>query len=371
MTSTSNAITGARTVMGGLTNAVQGFPSQSSFSGLGTALQGLNNISNAFGGAGSSTLGKLGSAFSKANTLVNAFTGIKNALTNGLFGPSTSALSSSIGPAPNPYTQTNFLEKLKECGDPLLSFEWVAVILDGTTEVIEPIYINSIQTPSFNIETHSVYRDGTMNNYAGAFSVGDLTIGLLTTNNSKAFNLASNWMNSICCFSMPDNGKRGFYLMPADYKKTIHLFFHDISRGVALEMRFIGCFPKSWESYSLSSSSSDALETTLTLSVDNVVLVSSTLLSQTDIASGSSGTAPSGPFSGFLSFVDSSLKKVGSFLPSTLSGVANSLSGAVSSLSEVSGTASNMLKQVSSFSQSAMATANSIKGSLSSIKGIF
>lgn len=158
----------------------------------------------------------------------------------------------------------NRLEAMSARGDPLLSVDWLGLVMDHGRESINWAYLDTIQTPSITIEPRTVFRGGTMKHYAGPISVDSMNISLYTDSTGNAMKLASSWLSSVY-----DN-EFGNYKRPSEYKKQIWLYMFDAARKTVCLMKFYGCFPTSWSSYGMESSGSNPIPTSLTLSVDSV-----------------------------------------------------------------------------------------------------
>lgn len=166
--------------------------------------------------------------------------------------------------SPSGEGKRNRLEAMSKRGDPVLSVDWLGLVMDQGREAINWAYLDTIQTPSITIEPRSVFRGGTMKHYAGPISVDSMNITLYTDSNGDALKLASSWMASVY-----DN-EFGNYKKPSEYKKQIWLYMFDAARQTVCLMKFYGCFPTSWGSYSMEGSGSSPVPTTMTLSVDSV-----------------------------------------------------------------------------------------------------
>ena len=205
---------------------------------------------------------------------VNNLTGLVNSFTN----PSVNNPPGKVGGVGG----LSRLEAIAARGDPILGVDWMGFIYDSASgsgsEVINWAYLDSIQTSGISLSPVSVFRGGTMKHYAGPISIESLNITLYSDSTGRALKLASSWLSSVY-----DN-RNGNYRLPKDYKKTIHVYLLDSARKTVCLFKFSGCFPVSWNSYSLDGSSgTTTLPTSMTLSVDSVSIegdadtVSSTL----------------------------------------------------------------------------------------------
>lgn len=185
---------------------------------------------------------------------------------NGLTNPSVNSPKGS----PSGEGRRNRLEAMQARQDPLLTVDWLGLVMDRGKEAINWAYLDAVQTPSITIEPKTVFRGGTMKHYAGPISVDSLTITLYSDASGDSLKLASSWLGSVY-----DN-EYGNYGRPSEYKKQIWIYMFDAARETVCLMKFYGCFPTSWASYGLEGSGSNALPTTLTLSVDSVSIESET-----------------------------------------------------------------------------------------------
>ena len=228
---------------------------------------------------------------------------LQNALNQGLSNPSPSvsafqanlAAATSFSPTKAPTDSAGKmggqppLEAMLGRSDPVTSMDWVGFVVDrGNPMVLDWYYINSIQTPSIQIETKSVFRAGKLQHYAGTLSVGNINVILYTDSGGKTLKFVSSWINSVY-----DN-QTGNYRLPKDYKKDIYVYLLDTTRAIVCQFKFFGCTPTDWASYGLQSGAAEPLHTTLDLTVDSFSLGSDAgpinsqlgLLSQNETLSG-------------------------------------------------------------------------------------
>lgn len=165
----------------------------------------------------------------------------------------------------SPYSREEvFRDKTFNLNDPLTAYQWFAII-PGVLEQGE--YIQSITTPSLRYDEQTKFRDGKMHHYAGFFSVDDISMTLYTEISGYSTSLASKWLRNV-------RGADGMYGMPSQYKKTVLVSILDQNDGIIAGFKYSGCWPKSWDSYTLDYSSSTILATVVQLSVDDVEFTS-------------------------------------------------------------------------------------------------
>lgn len=163
----------------------------------------------------------------------------------------------------NPYAQQNTLQVLQNRGEPVLSFEWLAAIIDpNPTSTLPWYYIDTIQTPGLQLAQHDQYFNGLTKKFASSLTVDSLELGLFTDQNAATFNFADAWFNSTYRTD-------GYFSLASKYKKDVILFILDQYRKTVIDIRFIGCWPASYPGYQLDSQN-NVVETRLSLSVDRV-----------------------------------------------------------------------------------------------------
>ncbi len=205
---------------------------------------------------------------------------VMSSLQKGLANPikSINAFINNIGKDPaaeangpqtdNAYARQNVLACLQSRKDPLLTVDWIGMVMTKSTLPLPDLpwyYIDEIQTPSVRINAEPVFREGRTKKYASSFDVDSCTLKLYTDASGQAFNFANAWVQST---KRPD----GLWNLPTNYKKDIVIYVLDSTRSTVVDIRLIGCFPTSWSSYNLESGGSNPVETTLELSVDDMVI---------------------------------------------------------------------------------------------------
>lgn len=193
------------------------------------------------------------------STPVNSF--------NSFLDKVASKLSPSRALIGRPYARQNVLQVMQQRGDPVLSFDWIGVIIDPTVNVGKQMpwqYIDGLTTPSLSVDQHSLFFNGLTKKFASVYSTGGVSLKLFTDVKAKSFNYANYWMRS-------SYREDGFYGLPRAYKKDIQVFILDATREIVVDLRFLGCFPVSWDQYTLDATNG-ILETTLQLSVDEMYL---------------------------------------------------------------------------------------------------
>lgn len=260
---------------------------EGAISGAQGALSGIKTVAAALGNNKLiKTAGQIGTVLGQANRVYQTFErvapmvdGLKNALSGegggllgflsgGLSGGAkaiTGLLNSDPSFAANGFTSQHFLKAMLARKDPLLAFEWVGVINDPSSPsgVIPSIYIDSIDTPSLQMDKTAIYKQGSNVYFAGAQSVNDATMTLYSDASGMAFRVASSW------FGLTMQNETGNFRLPKDYKKEVVIYIFDAQRKAVVTLHLHGVFPINWDSYNLNETA-DPLQTRLTLSVDSI-----------------------------------------------------------------------------------------------------
>lgn len=179
-----------------------------------------------------------------------------------LLRDSSAVTKPSINPKANVYTK-NRLQNLMMRDEPVLSYQWVGIINDpnaGPAGQLPSEFIDGINTASIQVAPQVHTFNGMTKKTAGEFSVESITIKLYTDIRARTFNYADTWMRSTYRTD-------GFYNLPSQYKRDVQIYILDATNQTVTDIAFLGCFPTSYEAYSLNSDAS-LLETNLTLSVD-------------------------------------------------------------------------------------------------------
>jgi hypothetical protein len=214
-------------------------------------------------------LGAVNSTINNVNSIGAQLSGIGNSLgLGGSFSPLPNLGFAGGGPGrPIGYTQNinpqGTLSRMQARGDPLLSIDWTATIVDTAGSPIEDIYIDALQTPSLRFDNKPVYRQGTTVNYAAGLSIDNANLVLYNDTTGKAPKFASSWFNAIFNF------KTRNFRVPKEYKKDIIVWLLDVKGNVICQIDLVGCFPVSLNSLNLESTGSNLLPITLDLSVDH------------------------------------------------------------------------------------------------------
>jgi len=287
---------------------------------VGTAVSGINNalgsIDNAVNAAGK----LIGPPFSNVASVISGpLGGLRDLLGGGslnLSGGLSPGQAKSPGNAPNSFTKMNALQAASGRGDPVLTHEWVAVIIDKENpNVLNPIYIESMKAPTLSFDVDHKYVNGRNHSYAGIMAVDSMTIQLYADYTGTAYKLASSWWEDTIV------NESGNFRLPSRYKKTVKLFVHDAKKGVIVEFEFGGCFPTAFDGNQWEYTSSDPQPVTLTLSVDSFYMT----------GAASSGQAVSNPLAPLVSQAPTLLELARNAATSVKS-TATRISGAISSI---------------------------------------
>lgn len=163
------------------------------------------------------------------------------------------------------FASRNANDDLMKRLDPVTNFEWIAVVINknpGSKDELPWYYIDEITVPSPTFGVNQKFMNGKDNKYAEWFTLGSCTMKIYSDVSGVAFNFCNMWIRSVF---RDDN----FYQMPINYKKDIFVFILDPTRKVVIDIQLLGCWPTAWADYNLTSGSAAALESSLTLSVDD------------------------------------------------------------------------------------------------------
>lgn len=197
---------------------------------------------------------------------INSFNRFTDKLASAAASPLASLNKALLSEA-NPYGKQNVFSVMNARPDPVLACDWIAVVV-GSGREIGWEYIDTISTPSLDIQTHTHMVNNLQVKTGSVMDIGTVTIGLYTDIAATSMNWAATWYRQVHRID-------GFYNLPAQYKKDIVLFLLDAKRRTVIDMRLIGCMPTTLSSYDLGADSA-LLVTSLTLSVDDVAFSSDT-----------------------------------------------------------------------------------------------
>ena len=154
---------------------------------------------------------------------------ITNASSNPLYNLPTIAAQMAIN---NAYAKQNVLQAMQARPDPVLSFDWIGVILDSgfKSTGLPWQYIDAITAPSREVASHELHFNGLDKKFAAKPSVGNIQIKLYTDRAATTFNYAELWFNATY-------RRDGYYNLPSKYKKDIAVFVLDSRRQVVVDFR--------------------------------------------------------------------------------------------------------------------------------------
>ena len=227
---------------------------------VGGKLNGAATPLNSFISKVNSTLGTNFSQLNPAAMLKAAAAGNVASLFGG-----TQNKNSPVASTGAAFAKRNVANELDKRLDPITNFDWIAIVVNknpGNNNELPWYYIDEITVPSPNFGSSPKFVEGKDKKYADMFSLNACTIKIYTDISGLAFNFCNDWVRSIY---RDDN----LYQMPIAYKKDIYVFILDTTRKVVVDIQLLGCWPTSWADYQLTSGSSSALESSLTLSVDD------------------------------------------------------------------------------------------------------
>jgi hypothetical protein len=212
--------------------------------------------------------GIAGLVLNKQASSLNSFVG---SVAKTFTGP-IDALSKKLRTAANPYKSRLTLSAMQAVSDPVLACDWIAAVIGHSplTE-IDPLLIDSFQSPQLGYDVQSTFRNGKFSKTAGASSVGDINIGLYTDIDGQSINWGLDWYYAV-------QRSDGYYNLPSVYWKDIVLFVLDAKNQTVVDFRYVNCVPTSFASYQFGSEST-LLKTDLTIATEDVLRSSSNDLS--------------------------------------------------------------------------------------------
>ncbi len=206
-----------------------------------------------------------------ANSAINAGANYVNGRINSAVGRANGFLQQGLS---NPLALLNntsrltWMDQMQDIirgrPDPLMGYMWCAFIDAGPEDSIDYVWIEEVQTPATTFEPKPIFRNGKIHHYAAAYSADQMSVKLFTESSGKAFAYVHSWINQI-------KSTDGYFSLPVAYKRDVTVYIMDPMYNNVVTYQYKGCWPTSAESYQLSSQS-NLLETTLSLSVDEVLI---------------------------------------------------------------------------------------------------
>lgn len=166
----------------------------------------------------------------------------------------------------NVYAGKNVLEAMASRDDPVNNFEWLAVVVPqklSASATVPWYYIDGISIPTQSLAANEKFVNGKTNKYAGTYSVDTANIKIFSDRTGMGFDFCNDWFRSI----FRDDG---LYQPPAVYKRHVYVYILDAARGIVVDFKLVGTWPITWASYELNGESAHAIETQMTLSVDDL-----------------------------------------------------------------------------------------------------
>jgi hypothetical protein len=164
------------------------------------------------------------------------------------------------------YAKMNVLEAISQRKDPVNNFEWLAVVVPkklNANATVPWYYIDGISVPSMSFSTNEKFVNGKTNKYAGTFSVDTCSMKIYSDVTGIGFDFCNDWFRSI----YRDDG---LYQPPSLYKRNVYIYILDPARGIVVDFKLVDVWPTAMATYELDSGAAHALETQLTLSVDDL-----------------------------------------------------------------------------------------------------
>lgn len=242
---------------------------------------GISNISN---GASRLLSGDFSGGFDQ-------MAGTPSSLLNELgsmFGTKlSSALSLGVTSSSNGIAPGDNLAGMQARSDPLLGINWYAempVITDVYSRRSEMpwYYVEEANPPFRTYETTPIFREGKMRNYPGKSSIDSLRLGFYTDIDNVTMEYVDRWSNAI----VPQTTKttrayeRGMYGSAqgnmtgtkSGYKQDINIYLTAPNSRWVVRLTYVGCWPVSTDSYTLESNGSTRIITSVSFSVDDLII---------------------------------------------------------------------------------------------------
>lgn len=132
----------------------------------------------------------------------------------------------------------NQLQKFNTRPDPLMTHEWIAMVLPHrvSSDMIIPWhYIDTIDMPELTIEAMSQKRNGKAVHYASFPAINTFQMGVYADTAGESFNMVNYWLRSTY-----RNDK--YFGLPRDYKRSVQVYVYDPTRKVVVDFLIKGCF---------------------------------------------------------------------------------------------------------------------------------
>lgn len=216
----------------------------------------VSAVQNTLAGAGFPT-----SKLSLQNTIVANASSLASGILKGVFGQGNSN-SNTLTPGAR-----DVLGAARSRADPLMSFCWycdLPVLIDGTQLGWQ--YVEECTLPFVDFEQQSYSRAGKKFHYAGAYSLGTLTLKCYEDINGSVTQYIQSWKNSIL------DDATGLFRNPSDYKKTINVTVIDVAKQTVMFFKYLGCWPMRPDSFNMNSGASDRITPSIEFSVDDVLI---------------------------------------------------------------------------------------------------
>lgn len=160
-------------------------------------------------------------------------------------------------------------------GDALQSWNWYAILPDinyeGRIVSLPWYYAQSSNIPSRSIQSNSHNVNGHPIHYPESYSVEQLQLGLFMDDSNKTQHWLKAWESTIVGTENPKiSGNQGMWGLPAEYKKEINIVVLNSTKEVALNFKYLNCWPATHANPELVSGSGEAMLNTVSFLVEDV-----------------------------------------------------------------------------------------------------
>jgi hypothetical protein len=165
----------------------------------------------------------------KLGQRVNSLHGFANKIGNKL------SPSRAIG---NQMGKVNLHQKLTQRADPLMAYDWIAMVLPrkiSTDSTIPWWYIDSITLPELSMAEYARNVNGKDVHYAGRPSISEVSIKVYADITGDTFYNIQGWARSTY-------RQDKYFALPVDYKRDIQVYVYDHHRLVVTDFLIRGCW---------------------------------------------------------------------------------------------------------------------------------
>ena len=204
-------------------------------------------------------------------------------------------------------------------GDALQNWSWYALLptveAGGIVTDLPWYYAQTANLPMRSIQTDSAPMNGHPVHFPESYSVDQLQIGLFMDDTNKSQHWLKAWQSLVLGTGDPSLAQnQGMWGLPASYKKDINLAILSPRKDVAINVKYVNCWPILPSNPDLVSGSGEAMLQTVSFMVEDVYIsLFNTVGPLAEFANSNSGINPVSSLSGFtgVSVVNTILNKFG------------------------------------------------------------